>query len=302
MALILTGKYDTKEISNQDEPMESTTIDNELEQKTTKQLSDLAEKVQKLNDDTVQLSCDFVKLNELCQGTVQDINNFQTIINERNIEMSNLQSRQDSIQQDIEQLKQKFEENQYVSTDGTLLWRVDNVAERISDAQSERQSSILSPVFYSDPNGYKMRACLYLLGDGDARKSHMSVFFLLVKGEYDSLLSWPFKYKVTFCLFDQTGNKGHIIDSFHPDTKSSSFQRPTNESNIPSGIPKFLSLTTIQHENNAYVRDDTLFLKIIVDFDEKPKLILPFMLGLNPGLPIHVRMNLIHQEKDKQVQ
>jgi hypothetical protein len=58
----------------------------------------------------------------------------------------------------------------------------------------------------------------------------------------------------------------------------------------------------IQQDDNAYVREDTLFLKIVVDLNETPKTILPFMLTLNPGLPNHVQQVLINQEKIKRQQ
>jgi len=282
--------------------MESTTPNNELEQQTSEKLSDLADKVQKLNDETVDLSRNFVKLNELSQVAVQELDHFKNAANERNSIMSSLQPKQEAIQKEIEQLKQNLEENQHVSIDGTLTWRVDRVAERMADAQSERQPSIYSPIFYSSPTGYKMRARLYLHGDGNARRTHMSLFFLLMRGDYDALLQWPFGYKVTFCLFDQTGNNRHIIDSFRPDTKSNSFQRPKTEANIASGIPKFFPLPMIQQDDNPYVREDTLFLKIVVDLNETPKMILPYMLTLNPGLPNHVQQILINQEKVKRQQ
>jgi TNF receptor-associated factor 2/TNF receptor-associated factor 3 len=282
--------------------MESTTPNNELEQQTSEKLSDLADKVQKLNDETVELSRNFVKLNELSQVAVQELDHFKNAANERNSIMSSLQPKQETIQKEIEQLKQNLEENQHVSVDGTLTWRVDRVAERMADAQSERQPSIYSPIFYSSPTGYKMRARLYLHGDGNARRTHMSLFFLLMRGDYDALLPWPFGYKVTFCLFDQTGNNRHIIDSFRPDTKSNSFQRPKTEANIASGIPKFFPLPMIQQDDNPYVREDTLFLKIVVDLNETPKMILPYMLTLNPGLPNHVQQILINQEKVKRQQ
>jgi hypothetical protein len=301
-ALALVGKYDIQETSDQDQGMEITSNTNELEEQTSVKLSELADKVQKLNDDTVELSRDFVKLNELCQVASQEINNFQVATHERNIEMATLQPKQEAIQKEIEQLKQNLDENQHVSTDATLTWRVDRVAERMADAQSERQPSIYSPIFYSSPPGYKMRARLYLHGDGNARRTHMSLFFLILKGEYDALLQWPFGHKVTFCLFDQTGNNRHIIDSFRPDVKSNSFQRPKTETNIASGIPKFFPLPMIQQDDNPYVRDDTLFLKIIVDLTETPKMVLPYMLTLNPGLPYHVQQVLINQEKIKRQQ
>ncbi|CAF3830633.1 unnamed protein product, partial [Rotaria sp. Silwood1] len=170
------------------------------------------------------------------------------------------------------------------------------------DAESERQTSIYSPPFYSSPNGYKMRARLYLNGDGNARRTHMSLFFVLMRGKNDAILKFPFNYKVTFCLYDQTPAQQHIIDSFRPDIRSSSFQRPRSEMNIASGIPKFFPLTTIQQEGNPYVRDNTMFIKIMVDFSDIPKTLLPYALNLNPGLPTNIQQHMIKQETEKRAQ
>ncbi|CAF3915268.1 unnamed protein product [Rotaria sp. Silwood1] len=171
-----------------------------------------------------------------------------------------------------------------------------------SDAQSERQTSIYSPPFYSSPTGYKMRARLYLNGDGNARRTHMSLFFVLMRSLNDPILKFPFNYKVTFCMYDQTPAQRHIIDSFRPDIRSNSFQRPRSDMNIASGIPKFFPLAMIQQEGNPYVRDDTMFIKVMVDFGDMPKTLLPYALSLNPGLPMHVQQAMIKQEAERRVQ
>ena len=144
-----------------------------------------------------------------------------------------------------------------------------------------------------------MRARLYLHGDGNARRTHMSLFFVLMRGPNDAVLKFPFNYKVTFCLYDQTPQQRHIIDSFRPDIKSNSFQRPRSEMNIASGIPKFFPLKIIQQDGNPYVRDDTMFIKVMVDFDDIPATLLPYALSLNPGLPNHEKQRLIQEEMNK---
>jgi hypothetical protein len=147
-----------------------------------------------------------------------------------------------------------------------------------------------------------MRARLYPQGDGNARRTHMSLFFVLMRGQHDGILRFPFNFKVTFCLYDQTPNQRHIIDSFRPDTRSNSFQQPRSEMNIASGIPKFFPLAMIQQDNNPYVRDDTMFIKIMIDFGDMQKTLLPFALSLNPGLPTHVQQALIQQESERRAQ
>lgn len=42
----------------------------------------------------------------------------------------------------------------------------------------------------------KMCARVYLNGDGMGKGTHLSLFFVVMRGEYDALLPWPFKQKV----------------------------------------------------------------------------------------------------------
>ncbi|CAF3794705.1 unnamed protein product [Rotaria sp. Silwood1] len=193
------------------------------------------------------------------------------------------------------QMQEVYDDMQYLSNDGTFIWKITNFHEKMMDAQYERQTWIDSPPFYSSSNGYKMRARLYLNGDGNARHTHMSLFFVLMRGRNDAILKFPFNYTVAFCLYDQTPPQRHIIDFFQPDTRSSSFQRPRSEMNIANGIPEFFPLMMMQQEGNPYVRDDTMFIKIMIDFGDMPKTSLLYALSLNHGLPTNVQRVMIKE-------
>ena len=147
------------------------------------------------------------------------------------------------------------------STDGTLMWKISNFAQQRQDAVSGRRTSFYSPS-YTSRYGYKMCARIYLNGDGMGRATHISLFFVLMRSEYDALLRWPFRQKVTLMILNQD-NVEHVIDAFRPDPNSPSFQRPRREMNIASGCPLFCPLTEL--EKHAYVRDDVMFIKVIVD-------------------------------------
>ena len=159
-------------------------------------------------------------------------------------------------------LEEYIRQQEFSSYDGQLLWKISEFARRRNEAVSGQQVSFYSPCFFTSRYGYKMCARIYLNGDGMGRGTHISVFFVVMRGQYDALLRWPFRQKVTFMLLDQD-NVEHVIDAFRPDPSSSSFQRPRRETNIASGCPMFCSLTELN--NHAYVRDDTMFVKIIVD-------------------------------------
>ena len=140
---------------------------------------------------------------------------------------------------------------------------------------------------------------LYFNGDGNARNSHMSLFFVLMRGDYDAILSFPFCFKVIFCLFDLSGQQDHIIDGFRPDVRSASFQRPQTNMNNASGIPRFVSLKTLQQENNSYIRDDTMFIKVMIDFSNIPNAVLSYAMNLSPALTTLIQQAMIRQESEK---
>ena len=148
------------------------------------------------------------------------------------------------------------------SCNGTLLWRIDEFARKRRDGVSGNQTAIYSPHFYSSQYGYKMCARIYMNGDGFGKDTHISLFFVVMKGEYDALLPWPFQKKITMMLLDQN-NAEHNVDAFRSDPESTSFQRPTNNMNVASGSPLFMPLNGLN--NRTYVKDDTMFIKIIVD-------------------------------------
>ena len=145
---------------------------------------------------------------------------------------------------------------------GVLLWKITEIRRRRREAVSGKTPSIYSQPFYTSPNGYKMCARLYLNGNGMGQRSHLSLFFVIMRGKYDSLLPWPFQQRVTLILIDQSG-RCHMSSTLTHDPSSPSFKRPKSKMNIASGCPLFVSLTTL--DEGAYINNDTLFIRMVVD-------------------------------------
>ncbi|XP_075573086.1 TNF receptor-associated factor 1 [Pelecanus crispus] len=154
--------------------------------------------------------------------------------------------------------------SEQASYDGVFLWKITDVGRKLQDSVTGRAVSLYSPAFYTAKYGYKVCLRVYLNGDGTGKGTHVSLFFVVMRGDYDALLPWPFRHKVTFMLLDQN-NREHIIDAFRPDLTSASFQRPVNDMNVASGCPMFLPLSKLQSPKYAYVKEDTLFLKCIIE-------------------------------------
>ena len=146
----------------------------------------------------------------------------------------------------------------------SFTWKVPEVQQKLAAG-----NALYSPPFYTGQNGgYKLCLFLYLNGDGSGNGTHLSFFFTLMRGEYDALLTWPFKQQVTLILQDQYQQQ-HIAKWFKPDLSDAvsidSFQRPSPNSdmNIASGCPEFVPLSIM--DNPSYIKDGTMIFKCTVD-------------------------------------
>ena len=229
----------------------------------------MTRRVNNLENKTADHEVLLVESNRSIEQGNRDVSNVRGLVETLQETVRRVERRVESIEHTpalrnvtLADLEEYIRQQEFSSYDGQLLWKITEFARRRNEAVSGQQVSFYSPCFYTSRYGYVMCARIYLNGDGMGRGTHISVFFVVMRGQYDAILRWPFRKKVTFMLLDQD-NVEHVIDAFRPDPNSSSFQRPRRETNIASGCPIFCSLTELN--NHAYVRDDTMFLKVIVD-------------------------------------
>ncbi len=207
-----------------------------------------------------------------CASLRERIMSLERDVREKNSTIERLHSRMDQMDEslalntvkitDLESQRTPRAQQAIHSYNGTLLWKIESYQRKRQDAINGVKTALYSPHFYSAQFGYKMCAKIYMNGDGFGKGSHLSLFFVVMRGDYDPLQTWPFQKKITMMLLDQ-GNGDHMIDAFHSDPQSSSFQRPKSDMNIASGSPLFMPLDSLN--NRQYIKDDVMFIKIIVD-------------------------------------
>ncbi|XP_070684369.1 TNF receptor-associated factor 5 [Pempheris klunzingeri] len=164
--------------------------------------------------------------------------------------------------------KQHLQELEATSYDGKLIWKIDDFRNR-REAEIKGHPPCLSSVpFHTGRCGYKMAAKVYLNGDGEGRGTHLSLYVVLMPGDFDALLPWPFRQTVSLSVLDQSGAGNHRSLSFRPDPASKSFQRPAagSVSNVAVGFSCFVPLNKLETpQKSEYVKNDTLFVKVKVD-------------------------------------
>ena len=147
-----------------------------------------------------------------------------------------------------------------------FLWRIDGFSEIVKKAKNEGKEKIYSDPLYTktktDGFGYKLKVLLCPNGIGDAKNTHLSVFIIIMKGEYDAILPWHFNKKVKFTLIDQQDEPGKRDNKTAEliGQNTSNFTRPTTEENIGIGFPCFISHEELKSQH--YIVDDTLFLQV----------------------------------------
>ena len=92
------------------------------------------------------------------------------------------------------------------------------------------------------------------------------MYFILMKGEYDAILPWPFNKKVTFTLIDQQQNQNDRknIVWFIPANPDNSLwkQKPVSDENQENWLG---SVSLGKLKERRFIVDDTIFIQVKID-------------------------------------
>ena len=122
----------------------------------------------------------------------------------------------------------------------------------------------------SDPHiicGYKMRLSVSLNGSHHGKGTHMSVYFQLLRGEFDDALKWPFDKQVDVVLIHQDNqeksHKRSIVKAKpYNDNPIKHFQKPVTFSNLAVGCPTYVTLDKLYAD--GFIKNDILYLRCFI--------------------------------------
>lgn len=211
------------------------------------------------------------QLNEIMTQLVTDVEQHKGTIAQMSSGVDSVTAaipRHDSI---LEELNLKIEILEVKSCTGIYVWKVNELGRRMREARLGRTMSLYSPPFYSSAHGYRVCLRAYLNGDGSGRGTHVSLYIVVMKSEYDDLLTWPFSHSVTLSLINQVdplrADKS-ISHKFTPNPSSSSFQKPQDTFNIASGFPEFAPVSVLN--DPLFAKNDTIYFRIKLDSPNTP--------------------------------
>lgn len=110
---------------------------------------------------------------------------------------------------------------------------------------------------------YKLRLTIYLNGDGKGKGTHLGMFLNIMRGEYDDILEWPFRKRITFSILDMGGKQQHFKDTLKPEAylraSDKQFHKPVSECNRGWGFADFISHKKLLEGN--FVKDNILTIR-----------------------------------------
>ena len=148
-----------------------------------------------------------------------------------------------------------------------LSWRINDIEKILSQAREKRSTVLESSPFYSANHGYKLKMYVYPNGDVTNKHNYLSVFLVIMEGEYDSLLPWPFHQKITFILVDQPGGsdeKKNIVMELTNDPTLSSYAKPVAGKVVKPSIGFARFVTHKNLKTRRYIVNDSLLLQVEV--------------------------------------
>ena len=165
-------------------------------------------------------------------------------------------------QKKLEKLEKRVNAlEKHIQCESSFTWRIDCFSEDLRKAKIGEETILESSPF--DRYGYKCKIRIYPNGFDSGENTHLSVFLVIMKGEYDATLTWPFHKKMTCTLIDQQENehnRENIVESATLDPKFSSFARPVKKQNPGWGFHQFVSHEKLQ--KRRYIVDDTIFVQV----------------------------------------
>ena len=212
---------------------------------------------------------------KLLHKALERVHKAQKTINSQQSAIASLQATVQSLQNKVDSLeKNRLVLNKVDSLEKNHLVLKNKKPEtfRLSEYRKKKEANeyFQSTPFYTHPNGYHMALRVYANGDGAGKGTHVSVYAVILEGEYDAELKWPFVGEVTITLLNQLEDENHH-------TKVGHFYAVHNHRVGSSyGHPKFtphsgLSQNPAISKNTQYLQNDTLYFRVSLEVsDHKP--------------------------------
>ena len=217
------------------------------------------------------------------------LNSTQVQLNEQRVQLDETRVQLDETRIQLDETRVQLVETQAKLSCLTVeddrkkcfIWKIKPFSECFRQAKEGVKEMIESDPFYTGRYGYKLKvfAYPYYTGYFLPHAPQLSIGIVLMEGEYDNILTWPFSKKITFTVIDQNKDlkeRQNHFDYLSPTKhkKLGSFfvpnlfsERPGEKMMTVEGeIPCFISQETLQ--TRPFIVNDTLFIQVDIEPDD----------------------------------
>ena len=216
------------------------------------------------------------------------LNNTQVQLDEQRVQLDETQAQLDETRVDLDETRVLLNDTrvQLAETQAKLsllavkdggkksyIWKITSLSERWRQVL---KGKIESDPFYTGLYGYKLKvfaAPCFLEYPPNDKQPLIRFGIVLMEGEYDDILPWPFSRKITFTIIDQNEDlqkRQNYIYYLSPRILKCHdmifSERPGKEmKEVQSKLSFFITQETLK--SRRYVVNDTLFFQVDVDSD-----------------------------------
>ena len=131
-----------------------------------------------------------------------------------------------------------------------------------------RKASFYGPPFYTNLRGYKLIVSAFTFnGLNTTKGTYMSLHAILMKGEYDDRLVWPFNADVVVEILNWREDKNHreYTLSFHKGLKHASINKVINIDIAQFGCQQIVPYSALSYNHSTkteFLRNDCIHIKV----------------------------------------
>ena len=179
--------------------------------------------------------------------------------------LKNTEEELQSTKEKFEETTKKHEERIHALENKPFIytWKINGFREILEQARTGIIDNIESEPFYTGECGYKVILHLFPNGSSTGKNTHLSIYLRIMKGDFDSILKWPFAKQFTFSLIDQQENlygRENITKTIPGNLEQQDCNsRPLGECNSRWGFTKFVAHDVLT--KRAYILEDIIFIQ-----------------------------------------
>ena len=206
----------------------------------------------KLDNTDVEMKNTKAKLNDAHKKlyeTQVKLNETQVKLNETQVKLNATEEKLEETRKVVEKLETRI-----------FIWKINNFSVIVKKEEISKDSV----PFYTDRTGslgYKLKLRIYpKIRSSDCGHLLLGAI-VIMKGEYDAILAWPFKMKVNLTLIDQQEDpvkRENVTRLLNLDFNQKALARPVKEENEECII---LNLDHKTLHSRRYLANDTLFIQ-----------------------------------------